>query len=47
MKLWADPYGFLTGEIKGGQISLNYKYLYVTSNYTIEQCVNHCFPNDE
>lgn len=36
LKLWADPYGLLHGEVKGGKVSLNFKKLYVTSNYTIE-----------
>ena len=28
MKLWADPYGELSGEIKGGKVYLDYRRLY-------------------
>lgn len=31
LKIWADPYGELNGEIKGGQVVLNFHRLYVTS----------------
>lgn len=47
LKLWADPYGKLHGEIKGGKVALNFKKLYVTTNYTIEECCEACFPGDE
>lgn len=34
LKIWADPYGFIsTEEIKGSTIALNYEVLWVTSNY--------------
>lgn len=46
LKLWADPYGYLTGEVKGAKVSLNYKVLIVTSNYTIQDCVNKTHPSD-
>ena len=36
MKIWGDPYGRIRGEIKGSTIALNYKMLFVTSNYSIE-----------
>lgn len=39
LKLWADPFGKLSGEIKGATVNLNYKVLYVTSNYSIMACV--------
>lgn len=47
LKRWADPYGKLDGEVKGGKVALNYKKLYVTTNYTIEECCEFCFPGDE
>lgn len=37
LKIWADPYGDIDGEIKGSTIPLNFKELYITSNYTIEE----------
>lgn len=37
LKLWADPYGEIRGEVKGGAVVLPYKRLYVTSQYTIEE----------
>lgn len=37
LKLWGDPYGYLEGEVKGGKVALNFKRLYVTSNYTIDE----------
>lgn len=40
LKLWMDKYP-TTGEIKGGTVPLLFKYLVVTSNYTIE----HLFQN--
>ena len=36
LKIWADKYA-CTGEIKGGTVPLNFRWLYVTSNYTIEE----------
>lgn len=39
LKIWADPYGYVYGEVKGAKTALNYKYLYVTSNYDIDECV--------
>lgn len=39
LKLWGDPYGSLHGEVKGSQIPLNYRRLWVTSNYSILDCV--------
>jgi len=47
LKLWADPWGALTGEIKGGTINLNYKKIYITSNYSISQCVQATHNGDE
>lgn len=41
MKLWADPYGRLTGEVKCGQVPLNYHHLIITSNYSLDDCLNH------
>jgi len=37
IKLWADRYAVTTAEIKGATIALNHRFLFVTSNYTIEQ----------
>lgn len=39
LKLWGDPYGFLDGEVKGGKVTLGFHRLWITSNYTIEECV--------
>lgn len=39
IKLWADPFGEIKGEIKGGMATMCYQRLWVTSNYTIEECV--------
>lgn len=39
LKLWGDPYGQLDGEIKGSTIPLNYTQLWITSNYSIYDCV--------
>lgn len=39
LKLWGDPYGELDGEVKGATIPLNYTELWITSNYSIEDCV--------
>jgi len=39
LKLWADPYGKLDGEVKGGTVILSFERLFITSNYTIRQCV--------
>lgn len=36
LKIWCDPYGYLTGETKGSKISLNYEVFFITSNYTIK-----------
>lgn len=47
LKLWGDPYGELYGEIKGSQVPLNFKELYITSNYSIASCCQECFPDDE
>lgn len=47
LKLWGDPYGTLDGEIKGSTIPLNYKKLYITSNYSIDQCVEAIAKKDE
>lgn len=41
LKLWADPYGDLDGEIKGGRTILGYKQLYVTSNYSPKDIFGH------
>ena len=41
LKIWADPYGRLAGEVKGGQIPLNYRALIITSNYSLDQCLDH------
>ena len=35
MKIWADPYGKIRGEMKGTTVALNYKILFVTANYSI------------
>lgn len=35
MKIWGDPYGKITGEVKGSTIPLSYEVLIVTSNYSI------------
>ena len=34
LKIWTDKYA-TTGETKGGTINLRYKYLIITSNYTL------------
>ena len=47
LKRWADPWGFLDGEVKGGRVNLNYKKLYITSNYSIDECCEFCFPGDD
>lgn len=39
LKLWGDPYGQLDGEIKGGRAILGFHRLWITSNYTIEECI--------
>lgn len=36
MKLWCDPFGYVSGEVKGGTIGLNYHRLTITSNYRPE-----------
>lgn len=36
IKLWTDRYACL-GEIKGGAVALNYDWLIVTSQYSIDQ----------
>lgn len=36
LKLWADPYGTLEGEVKGGKVALNFNRLWVTSNYRLD-----------
>lgn len=36
LKLWTDRYA-ITGEVKGGKVSLAYDWFIVTSNYTIEE----------
>lgn len=36
LKIWADPWKAIRGEIKGGSRMLQYEYLMVTSNYSIE-----------
>lgn len=41
LKLWGDPFGNLSGEIKGATINLNYECLYITSNYTILECIQN------
>ncbi len=35
LKLWGDPYGHLTGEVKNGTIKLSFQRLWITSNYSI------------
>lgn len=40
LKLWANDYGRLEGEIKGGKVTLNFTTLFVTSNYSMEQVCN-------
>lgn len=42
MKIWADKWR-CTGEVKGSTIPLNFKRLYITSNYSIEEL----FPEDQ
>lgn len=37
LKLWADPYGQITGEVKGSILPLSYEVLIVTSNYSIQR----------
>lgn len=37
IKIWADKYVVRSAEIKGSTINLNHRFLFVTSNYTIEQ----------
>lgn len=37
MKIWGDPYGKITGEIKGSTLPLSYEVLIVTSNYSIQK----------
>lgn len=37
LKLWADPYGQITGEVKGSILPLSYEVLIVTSNYSIQK----------
>lgn len=36
LKHWADPWGKMPGEIKGGQVALTYDTFIVTSNYSPE-----------
>lgn len=36
LKIWADKWA-CTGEIKGSTIPLNFKRIYITSNYSIEE----------
>lgn len=43
MKIWTDRYA-CTGEIKGGQVSLNYERFMVTSNYSPEDLLGHDDP---
>lgn len=43
LKTWGDSYG-LDGEIKGGSIPLGYHTLYITSNYTIRECIESIAP---
>jgi len=38
LKLWADPWFNQPGEIKGGQILQTFDKLYVTSNFSPEEC---------
>lgn len=38
LKMWADPWGQITAEVKGGSIVLSYKRIYVTSQYLPWQC---------
>lgn len=46
LKIWGDPWGYLSCEVKNAKVALNYEVLYITCNYTIDQCCDHCFPND-
>lgn len=39
LKIWSDKWK-CTGEIKGATIPLNFKRLYITSNYRIEELFN-------
>lgn len=41
LKIWADKWA-CTGEVKGATIPLNFKRIYITSNYSIEEL----FPDD-
>lgn len=36
LKLWADCYSF-PAEVKGATVTVNFKHLFITSNYTIEE----------
>lgn len=38
LKLWADCYSF-PAEVKGATVTVNFKHLFITSNYTIDQLV--------
>lgn len=42
LKIWSDKWA-CTGEIKGGTIPLNFKRIYITSNYSIAEI----FDDDE
>lgn len=36
LKIWADPHGYVRGEIKGSHLPLSYRILIVTSNHNIQ-----------
>lgn len=38
IKHWADPWGKMPGETKGGMVNLTYDIFIVTSQYSIDQC---------
>ena len=38
LKNWADCYSF-PAEVKGATVNVNFRWLFITSNYTIEECM--------
>lgn len=39
IKIWADTYGKITGETKGGHVNLSYETFIICSNYSIDQAI--------
>lgn len=46
LKIWGDKWA-TTGEVKGATINLYYKYIVITSNYSIEEIVGRGLKNGE